>query len=161
MSHETEADFVWFYQSIIKICSELGIRFQINILMADACDAHYNAVKKILPQTKLLMCYFHVKQNVQKHSKLIKDDDELTKVNNEVSDMHSSRTFDELCMKWQTISARWMSEEVGMQAFAHYFYKQWLTERYNSWQAFCVPAGLALTNSPIESYNAKIKKYYI
>ncbi len=37
-----------------------------DYLMMDACDANYNAASACFDTTKILMCYFHLKQNVIK-----------------------------------------------------------------------------------------------
>ena len=68
-SHETQSDFEIFYKGLKDECNNLDIEIDLNnvLLMQDACSASKNAVKKLWPGVKLLMCYFHVKKNVREN----------------------------------------------------------------------------------------------
>ena len=45
--------------------------------MIDACDAEYNAIKKVFPKATILMCWFHVKKNMKEAIKRLRVPDEL------------------------------------------------------------------------------------
>ena len=60
--------------------------------------------------------------------------------------------LDSLWTKWGTH---------GLKRFRSYFWKTWVNNvDFNKWQLFRTPAGYAMTNSPIESYNNKIKTQF-
>lgn len=48
----------------------------------------------------------------------------------------------------------------SLKDFISYFNKQWIDSSFKNWQIFCTPAGYPMTNSPIESYNNIIKKFF-
>ena len=53
ISHETEADFHWFFMTFISAISTLGYYFSPKYIMMDACDASYNVVRKMFPNTTI------------------------------------------------------------------------------------------------------------
>jgi hypothetical protein len=63
-SFETEYDFRLFYKSLKDLSRELGHVLDPEYIMQDACLASFNAAKMIFPLAIVLMCYFHVMQNV-------------------------------------------------------------------------------------------------
>lgn len=69
LSHEKEEDFIWFFESLILLYSFFNVSFRDipKVIMIDAADASYNAVRKSFPNAKILMCYFHVKYNCKKN----------------------------------------------------------------------------------------------
>ena len=73
-SHETESDFIYFYKNIIKLWKEINIDFYPEYIMQDACDASLNAARLCFKNSTVLMCYFHVMQNIKKHQNLISSD---------------------------------------------------------------------------------------
>ena len=63
-SFETVYDFSLFYSSLISLAKILKLDLDPEYIMQDAFDASYNAAKKYFPNAIILMCFFHVKQNV-------------------------------------------------------------------------------------------------
>ena len=63
-SFETVYDFSLFYSSLIYLAKILKLDLDPEYIMQDACDASYNAAKKYFPNAIILMCFFHVQQNV-------------------------------------------------------------------------------------------------
>ena len=56
-----------------------------------AIDAHYptaNAIAKIFPLTKIIMCWFPVKQNIRKHKNYIKADNYVN-ILKEINELHN------------------------------------------------------------------------
>jgi hypothetical protein len=51
---------------------------------------------------------------------------------------------------------KWLQMK-SLGKFGKYFKSQWLDSRFNKWQLYHRTIGLAATNSPIESYNGRIK----
>ena len=66
LSHWELDDFEHFFKSLLNILEILNITFKPLFIMQDADKACYNAIKSILQNTTVLMCYFHVLQNVRK-----------------------------------------------------------------------------------------------
>ena len=75
-SHETIPDFDIFYGGMVDLADLFDIEFDPEYIMQDACDASLNTVKRIFPEVKVLMCYFHVKKNVKEN---VRNDDLLPK----------------------------------------------------------------------------------
>jgi hypothetical protein len=63
VSQEKQEDFVWFFQTLIYLYSLFGIELKakVQVVMMDACEACYLAVRQCVPDAKILMCFFHVK----------------------------------------------------------------------------------------------------
>ena len=55
-SHETEQDFKFFFDGLIKQTELLNIEFNPDFTMIDANKASLNAIKQCLPYTEVLMC---------------------------------------------------------------------------------------------------------
>ena len=65
-SIETITYFDIFYEGRIDLADLFDIEFDPEYIMQDACDASLNTVKRIFPEVKVLMCYFHVKEMLKK-----------------------------------------------------------------------------------------------
>ena len=63
-SFETVFDFSLFYSSLISLAKKLKLDLDPEYIMQDACDASYNAATKLFPNSIILMCFFHLQQNV-------------------------------------------------------------------------------------------------
>ena len=50
-----------------------------------------------------------------------------------------------------------MVKNESLITFGLYFKKQWLDSKFSKWQLFKRAIGLAITNSPLEIYNGRIK----
>jgi hypothetical protein len=60
MRNEKEEDFVDLLEGLIELSNSLGLVFKPQYVIMDACDASHNAVEKVFPRAKILMCWFHV-----------------------------------------------------------------------------------------------------
>jgi len=63
-SFETVYDFDQFYEGLIKLEENLNLNFDPEYIMQDACEASYNSARKYFPDAVILICFFHVMQNV-------------------------------------------------------------------------------------------------
>jgi hypothetical protein len=63
-SHETAADYSHFFKSMLDLCSKLNDNLEPKYMVQDADQAIGNAVVDTFPECTIIMCYFHVKQNV-------------------------------------------------------------------------------------------------
>ena len=66
-SHETEADFSHFFSGLKDLAMELDLSFDPRFFMQDAQKACFNSTKKEFPDAEILMCFYHVKENIAKH----------------------------------------------------------------------------------------------
>jgi DNA-binding transcriptional regulator YiaG len=154
-SHEQKEDFEHFYESLIKAASKIDIDFDPDFIIQDACQASYNAATEFFT-SKILMCYFHVMQNIKK--RIVSFNNKLQeKIKLDLHNIHMSKT--------KELSINRMNEmlqkfKVTNKDFARYLKAQWFTGVFKHWQIFDTPPGYAATNSPIEGYNNKIKKIY-
>ena len=73
-SHETESDFLHLYNGLLKQAEIMDLDWEPDFSMQDACRASLNAIAKVQPSTVVLMCYFHVMDNIRKKKKLVKSD---------------------------------------------------------------------------------------
>ena len=66
-SHETAADFIYFYNNLNQIAADLNIDFTFNPekIVSDACEAMHNALTKVYENIEIQMCWFHVKLNAE------------------------------------------------------------------------------------------------
>ena len=66
-SHETTIDYINFFKALLDAFSLIGVTFEPEYMIIDASNAMANAIKKIFPRCIILMCWFHLKQNLRKH----------------------------------------------------------------------------------------------
>jgi len=97
-THEKEEDFIAFFSAVKKLSTELDLSFNPDFLMMDASDPTYNAASKIFPDTTILMCYFHLMQNVQKKCKtMFKTEEEYESFQDAIYKWIDNEKFN----KWQ------------------------------------------------------------
>jgi hypothetical protein len=77
----------------------------------------------------------------------------------DIGDLHntlSQTSYDEML---KGIIDKWKNDK-DLSDFAEYFHRQWINSKFCNWQLFKTPVGFSMTNSPIESYNNKIKESF-
>ena len=70
-SHETTVDYTRFFTEFLDIYNKASVSFKLAYMVIDASHSMANAIKKCFPDCVILMCWFHLKQNIRKHKKLI------------------------------------------------------------------------------------------
>ncbi len=61
--------------------------------MMDSSDATYNAVESVFPNSMILMCYFHMKQNILKNCQsMFRTEEEFNILNDMIYDIHISKS---------------------------------------------------------------------
>ena len=71
----------------------MGIDFNPDYLMMDSSDATYNAASTIFPNVTILMCYFHMMQNVLKNCRsLFKTEEGFNGFLDTIYDIHISKS---------------------------------------------------------------------
>lgn len=63
-SHETKDTYSHFFSRMLDLCSMSNIVLEPRYMVQDADQAMANAVIDAFSQCTIIMCYFHVKQNV-------------------------------------------------------------------------------------------------
>ncbi len=134
----------------------MNINFKPRFLISDASKATAAAIESCLPNTLLLMCYFHVKYNVRKRLKTFVGEKKYESVMADISALHDCMTFEEYSKLLKKTSKRWRKDH-ELADFHEYFLKEWVYSRFHKWQIFWTDPGMSHTNSPIESYNKQIK----
>jgi len=155
-SQETENDFCDLYKGLSELTEKLDIEWEVGYVMMDSCDACYNATSKMLPNAKILMCFFHVMKNVKANCEKPLTPGQYIKFKHDVGLLHysvSQADFEENVGKFKDA---W--DNKGTKNVFKYMDEQWFTGRWSVWQVFCNPPGWVNTNSNIESFNATIKR---
>ena len=88
VSREKQADFEHFFNSLISVMEYFKISFKPEFIVVDAHYPTANAIAKIFPFTKIIMCWFHVKQNIRKHKNYIKADNYVN-ILKEINELHN------------------------------------------------------------------------
>lgn len=159
-SHEETSDFEWFFRSFKNLCTKLEIEFDPFYIVTDACKAMAAAIDKELPDTTLIMCYFHVKLNIKKKKGKLIPSEEYSTIMKEITALHFTKSVEEYRSLLNTALERWWKKR-DLRQFHNYFVKQWINSSFNKWQSFRTDTGMANTNSPIESYNYQIKYSFL
>lgn len=64
-SHEQQKDFDYFWIQLFNVCKTLKINVNlITFICTDADYAMANSLQVNLPESKLIMCYYHLRANV-------------------------------------------------------------------------------------------------
>ncbi|RNA17037.1 Carbonic anhydrase 2 [Brachionus plicatilis] len=134
----------------------------MRFLMQDAQAACAAAAKQCFPEITILMCWFHLKQNIKKripdklgkHAKTYKD-----MIEKDVVSLHYSNTYERFIHLKMEIFERWSQIE-EMNDFKQYFEKQWLEGHWINWPLFTRPPGFSTTNNNTEGFNKTIKNIY-
>ena len=88
-SHETEEDFYSLYSGLKEQCEAMDLTYEPEFVMQDACNASYNAVKRVFPEVSVLVCYWHVLDNIRKHKHYV-DEDVYQEILKDMKRMHIS-----------------------------------------------------------------------
>ncbi len=161
-SHEDTICFTEFYSGLLDLAGEMGIDFDPDFIMQDSWDASYVAASKAGLKATILMCYFHVIYNVKKLYKHKLEIDEWHELRSYLNDIHLSRSEQERDLSWDRFEKKYQPKKKTKKGFAksvyEYVKESWYDSRYNKWMIYHTPPGFGNTNSPIESFNATIKR---
>jgi len=149
-SHEKEEDFVDLLEGLIELSNSLGLVFEPQYVIMDACDASYNAVEKVFPRAKILMCWFHVQFNIRKKCEAKLGDDLWQVLLKDMRGLHYSISTEEYREKTRTFKHYWVKINKDVYTCC----ESWFFGRHSAWQIFHNPPGYASTNSNIESFNS-------
>jgi hypothetical protein len=160
-SQKKAVDVGWCIGYLKRVCMDVcGVEFAPHFVMMDADKAQFNACVSELPRTVVLMCWFHVMQNVWKPAQAMKvPHAESAVVFADMYDLHYASEDEFHDLKGQVL-AKWLTYSQGTPArkLTDHITKWWITNfRFNRWQAFRTPSGYAATNNPLEQYHKLLK----
>jgi MULE transposase domain len=162
-SQRTAPDIQWCLSQVNQVAQACGDNFNPDYVMMDADDAQFNAARDEL-NCQILMCWFHVTQNIEKKLKEFRVCKEKSEqVWSDVYDMHYCRSHDQFLDTRDSVLARWTRmglDDAAMTRFKEHFEREWLLPHSNfwKWQIYHTPKGVPSTNNPLEQYHGKLKK---
>lgn len=162
-SRRTSADIGWCLSRVKEVTLVYGTNFNPNWVMMDADDAQLNACDAHL-ESPILMCWFHVTQNVEKKLKQFRvNTTNSRQVWSDLYAMHYCRSHDQFLDTRESVLVRWNemgTQDPAMRLFYDHFQREWTfpPSRFWRWQVFHTGKGVATTNNPLEQYHGWIKK---
>ena len=78
-------------------CEIMELQWQPSYVMQDAQQSSYNAIKRLFPDIEVLMCYYHVTENIRKKCKpyISNREDVYDELKAAVHEMHMSSSEEE------------------------------------------------------------------
>ena len=109
--------------------------------MQDAQQSSYNAIKRLFPDVEVLMCYYHVTENIRKKCKQYIDnrEDVYEELKAAVQEMHMSSNEEE----YQKLKKDFKDTFKRYKELLVYMETQWLDGPFCKWQIFRTPPGYA------------------
>ncbi|POM64042.1 Hypothetical protein PHPALM_20489 [Phytophthora palmivora] len=170
-SQRRTQDIVWCLAFIKRVLRErFAATFSPNFVMTDADDAQYNASVDQLPTSCILMCWFHVSQNIKDKTQSLPT---ITRkmIFRDFNTLGFCTSMREYRTKKDSILSCWSSYYNDFPRFkkiAKQLITQWIQcinpvtrhledSRFSKWQFFHSPPGYAVTNSPLEQYHKILK----
>jgi len=144
-SHESEEDFIVHYDGLVNLTNVMGLEYDLEYLMQDACPASRKAVLNFFPNVKILMCYFHVKKNVRENIKSTLDKAIYNKIETDLKVIHMSHNKE----VFETNKAAFKKKYSKKYNEAYSYCSGWFEGIWSNWQIYCNKPGHANTNSII------------
>ncbi|GMF28303.1 unnamed protein product [Phytophthora fragariaefolia] len=162
-SPRTSTDINWCYAFVKRVMWEtFMVQFSPKFIMTDADNAQYNTCSSHIRGSKILMCWFHVCQNVKARMDGAKLDSITSNmIFRGLNDMHFARDDDDFKIKRAKVHAEWNDATAlssSCKSVAGHIIGQWILHpRFSQWQAYHTPPGYASTNNPLEQYHWTLK----
>ncbi|POM62559.1 LOW QUALITY PROTEIN: hypothetical protein PHPALM_28275 [Phytophthora palmivora] len=163
ISRRREEDITWCLRHLKRVFFEhFKLGFAPEFVMTDADGAQRNAVLAQISFVKVLMCWFHVTQNVFKKAKALGVTPPQTKsFFADMYDLHYAAQGEYEANK-QAVLEKW--EKFPPNSAAHtlgrHIKSAWVNSvEFGNWQVFHTPTGCATTNNPLEQYHRTLKIY--
>jgi hypothetical protein len=152
-SHETQEDFEYFFQGINDLCNEMGLEYDPEYIMQDACPASRSAILEFFPDVIVLMCYFHVKKNIKDNCKNKLENEVWAELQADLKNIHMSHNLENFEENKKIFKNKYQKEYPEVYDYC----ATWLEGDWSNWQIYCNKPGQANSNSNIESFNNVIK----
>lgn len=155
-SNEKEIEFSIFYEAL-KIESEsLDLEFEPEFILQDAQQSSHNAALKSFPNVIILMCYWHMLENVRKNVKPLLPEKRYEQLKEDLKEMHMAVSEDD----FENLREKFFVTYKKFPKTCTYMEKQWLSGDFSKWQIFHTPPGYASSQGCIESFNSTFKADY-
>ncbi len=157
-TNETEEDYKFLFNSLKAAVSQVKKQnFQPRILLADAAQSITNGFISAFNISPLrLMCWAHVKTNLDKKLNMIKDKDIQAQIQQEIVVMQTATKRDIFDQATKLFFEKWAStNHQGVSEFCTYFEKNWIKINYNWFEG--ASEKTPSTNNGLEAVNRTIK----
>jgi hypothetical protein len=157
-TNEAEEDYKFLFNSLKYAVSLIQEQdFQPKILLADAAQAITNGLISAFNITPLrLMCWAHVKTNVDKKLNMIKDKEIQAQVQGEIVVMQTATKRDIFDQASKLFFKKWANTtHQGVSEFCSYFEKNWIRINSNWFEG--ASQKTPSTNNGLEAVNRTIK----
>ena len=126
-TEEKQKDFEFIFKTIRDVLFKLddSNAYNPNVLIADGSDAIRNAFTRIFAPNKMVMCWAHMRGDVDKKLFLINDNNERREVISDIEKLqicNSTHSF-------QLTSELFLKKHEKHKDFIEYFKSEWLTAR--------------------------------
>lgn len=161
-SQRREEDVSWCLRVINRVCTDkYGMEFAPDYVMMDADSAQFNACSAVIPNTRVLMCWFHVMQNVYARCKTFRVEQmDTSLIFRGLYDIHMARNEEEATLNQQRVLNEWRVRGAlndAMRRFVDHFESQWVASNFFRWRSADGPRGYPKTNNPLEQYHKSLK----
>lgn len=152
--NEKTEDFEFLFSSLQKGVNKIFNEVMSpQILISDASESIHNGFKKVFGgNSTIIMCWAHMKRNVQKKAEqLVKPKEHIRDILSDLDKLQLCHTEDIFKKASECFLEKW----VVQKQFVSYFRKQWLEINRNWYEGsgFLIPS----TNNALESWNRVIK----
>lgn len=161
ISQRRGCDVAWCLRMLDRVLHEtFQVQLAPEFVMMDGDKAQFNACQQILPESVVLMCWYHVTNNVLTKAKSKGADRAQTKkCFADHYDLHFAPTGEyethkaEVIRKWDRLRVN-----AGAHRLARHVIKNWINHgMFRKWQAYHTPSGSPATNNPLEQYHKTLK----
>ena len=148
--HETIENLAFFLRSVRQALSDLfSFEWQPVFAMADNSAAIRGGCYTVFPLIRVLNCWFHVIQRIQKSTSQNKKEFE-----DDIRKLHWAPSPEEAMTLLSLLRSKWTEKD--MKLFST-FRTSYLSEKTQFWFQFCAPTAIPLTNNPLERYHGRFK----
>ncbi|CAB4429007.1 unnamed protein product [Rhizophagus irregularis] len=148
--YETQADYIWILQCTLKVTNNLSPR----VLYTDGDPAMLAAVQVVYPQTRHLLCIYHIAENIKKKAKALLRNDMVQNFIEDFYHMRNSYTEYQFELRYTEMLTKY-------ELCRSYLEKKLYPSR-ESWARYAISkvftAGVESTQR-VESINGVLKKH--
>ncbi|CAB4407072.1 unnamed protein product [Rhizophagus irregularis] len=149
--YETQADYIWILQCTLKVTNNLSPR----VLYTDGDPAMLAAVQVVYPQTRHLLCIYHIVENIKKKAKALLHNDMVQNFIKDFYYMHNSYTEYQFELRYTEMLTKYELCRSYLEKKLYPSRKSWA--RYAISKVFT--AGVESTQR-VESNNGVLKKTF-
>lgn len=154
-TNDTAADYGFLFKSL-KFAMERIVKktFKPDVMIADGAQAIQNGFEEVFGKddTTVVMCWFHVMQNLQKQK--LHDDSNREAILNDIRQIHHSYNNEIFDLGCQLFADKWKESE---ETFVEYFTKTYVKQHKNWFMGATVRA--PWSNNASESFNSDFKRF--